>query len=338
MRTKHLTLTAAVAALALLLSGCGGTSGGTAQTGNPASPVSGASEGASAPTAAGGKKLQAVASFYPMYEFSKQVAGDRADVTLLIPAGTEPHDWEPSAKDMVRLSEADVFVYNGLVEGWAEQALESAANGKRVAVKASDGIALQEGLADEEEEGGHAHDASADGHAQDPHVWLDPVLAQREVTNIAAAFAEADPDHKADYQANADAYIAKLKALDRDYREGLKDAKRKDFVTQHAAFGYLAKQYGLTQVPIAGLSPEQEPAPDRMAEVVKTVRAQQIRTIFFETLVDPKIAQTIADETGAKTAVLNPLEGLTDDERKQGLDYIAVMESNLAALRQALNE
>ncbi|MGQ7886116.1 metal ABC transporter substrate-binding protein [Paenibacillus sp. WC2504] len=283
-------------------------------------------------------KLNVVTTFYPMYEFTKQVAGEHADVIALIPAGAEPHDWEPSAKDMKKVSDADVFVFNGIVEGWAEQALASAGNSKRVVVEASQGIALMEGLPEEEEEHKEEHKESADGIILDPHVWLSPALAQKEVESIVAGLTQADPAHKEDYRRNADAYIAKLKALDESFRTGLNNVKQKDFVTQHAAFGYLAKEYGLTQVPIAGLSPEEEPSPAKMAEIIDFAKQNQVKTIFFETLVDPKVALTISKEINAKTDVLNPLEGLTDEDKKQNLDYIAIMTKNLEALKKALNE
>jgi zinc transport system substrate-binding protein len=300
------------AGLALILSGCGGNSDSSNAQSN----------------ADGGKKLNVVTTFYPMYEFSKQVGGDHADVIALIPAGAEPHDFEPSAKDMTKVKEADIFVYNGIVEGWAEQALQSAANDKRIVVEASKGIELMDGLPEE----GNV------GHILDPHVWLDPVLAQKEVAFILAAFEKADPANKEDYKKNADAYIAKLKDLDTAFKTGLKDIKRKEFVTQHAAFSYLAKEYGLTQIPIAGLSPEQEPSPDKMADIVKFAKEHHVQTIFFETLVDPKVAQTVANEIGAKTDVLNPLEGLTDEDKKNNLDYIGIMNKNLEALKKELNE
>jgi zinc transport system substrate-binding protein len=305
------------AVLALILSGCGGNNNSlNAQS-----------------SADSGKKLKVVTSFYPMYEFSKQVGGDHAEVIALIPAGVEPHDWEPSAKDMTLIKEADIFVYNGIVEGWAEQALQSAANDKRIVIEASKGIELMEGLPEE----GEAH-TEEEGHLQDPHVWLSPALAQKEVMSIQAAFEKADPANKEDYKKNADAYIAKLKDLDAAFKTGLKDVKHKEFVTQHAAFSYLAKEYGLTQIPISGLSPEQEPSPDKMVEIVKFAKEHQVQTIFFETLVDPKVAQTVANEIGAKTDVLNPLEGLTDEDKKNNLDYIGIMNKNLEALKKALNE
>jgi len=331
---KALILSAGVAAM---LSGCG-------------------NKGNSSEVSAG--KLNVVTTFYPMYEFSRQVAGEHADVVALIPPGAEPHDWEPSAQDMVKVKDADLFVYNGIVEGWVDAALSSAQNDKRVVVRASEGLTTLEGASEEEEPGehdrghadgdqadgdhtddGHVGDEhSADNHALDPHVWLDPGLAQKEVAAIEAAFEKADPANKDDYKKNADAYIAKLKALDEAYRDGLKSVKTKRFVTQHAAFGYLAHAYGLEQVPISGLSPEEEPSPGKLAEIVDFAKANRVKTIFFETLVDPKVAKTVADEIGAKTDVLNPLEGLTDEEKKEGLDYVGIMTKNLEALKKALDE
>ncbi|CAI6019326.1 metal ABC transporter substrate-binding protein [Cohnella rhizoplanae] len=309
----------AVAAAMLLLAGCGSKDGAG----------SGSDDGAE-------RRLKVVASFYPMYEFSRQVAGDRADVVLMVPDGVEPHDWEPTPKDMAMLSEADVFVYNGIVEGWAEQALASAKNAKRVDVEAAAGLELRPGSAEDEADaessGGHDHESA------DPHVWLSPALAQREVERIRDGLAQADPAHRTDYDANAKAYVSKLQKLDADFRDALGAPKRKAFVTQHAAFGYLAREYGLTQVPISGLSPDQEPTPAQMAAVVEEIASLGISTIFFEELVDPKIAETIAGETGAKTEVLNPIEGLTKQDKAQDLDYIGIMEKNLAALEKALNE
>jgi zinc transport system substrate-binding protein len=310
---------------ALLLAGCGGNIEGNINS--------------SVEPEGNGKKLKVVTSIYPMYEFSKQVAGEHADVIGLIPAGSEPHDWEPSAKDMATIKEADIFIYNGIVEGWAEQALESAPNDKRIVVKAIDGIQLMES-----EEHGHEEEIHEEEQHEgeegnlDPHIWLSPVLAQQEVLAIQEAFQKADPAHKDDYKTNADTYISKLKELDDAFKSGLQGVKHTEFVTQHAAFGYLAKEYGLTQVPIAGLSPEQEPSPEQMAEVVAFAKEHEIKMILFETLVDPKIAQTIADEIGAKTDVLNPLEGLTDEDKKANLEYIGIMTRNLEALKKALNE
>ncbi|WP_019120033.1 metal ABC transporter substrate-binding protein [Brevibacillus massiliensis] len=286
-----------------------------------------------------GDKLKVVATFYPMYEFAQKVAGDYADVTALVPPGVEPHDWEPTPKDIQTIADADVFIYNGGgLEGWVEDALNSTKNEKLKVVETTHGISLMEGSAEEEDEAhgdGHEHGHE---HGLDPHVWLDPVLAQQQVQQIEAALVEADPDHREAYEKNAAAYIKELEELDQAFQKMVSSAKRKEFVVQHAAFGYLARQYGLTQVPISGLSPEEDPSPAQLIEIVKFAKEHNVNTIFFETLVSPKVAETVAKEIGAKTAVLNPLEGLTDEERAQNLDYIGVMQKNLQALQAALNE
>ncbi|MEF7440808.1 metal ABC transporter substrate-binding protein [Paenibacillus lautus] len=327
-------------------------------------------------------KLKVKTSFYPMNEFTKQVAGDLADVENLIPPGIEAHDWEPTPQDMAGISDADVLVYNGAgMEGWVDQVLESIQGTGVSAIEASKGIEIMEGTAhshdhgeegehshdehahdhseegehsheehahDHGEEGDHSHDEHAHEHAEeghhhdhgglDPHVWLSPAMAVKQVRNIEAGLAEAAPEHREAFKANADAYVTKLEALDKEFRDGLKNAKRKDFITQHAAFGYLAQEYGLTQVPIAGLSPDQEPSAAQMAEVIEFAKEHNVKTIFFETLVSSNVAETIASEIGASTSVLNPIEGLTEEDIADNLDYIAIMRQNLDALTKALNE
>ncbi|MEI7024860.1 metal ABC transporter substrate-binding protein [Paenibacillus sp. y28] len=359
MNTWLKTCFAVVLASSFALAGCGKQEVPAAQTpqSSPASEV----------------KPTVVASFYPLYEFARNVAGDKATVVNLVPAGVEPHDWEPTAKDMKQIQEANVFVYNGAgMEHWVEKTLSSVKQDKRIVVEASKGLELMAGAGHSHEHGDeddhdhehekdgshtnekadaseagkaddHDHAKEADGHgheeeSMDPHVWLDPVLAQKQVQAIQAALEQADPANKAAYKTNADAYIAKLQALDKEFKEGLAGAKRKEFVTQHTAFGYLAKRYSLTQVPIAGLSPEQEPTPAKMADIVKFAKEHQVKTIFFETLAAPKVAETVAKEIGAKSAVLNPIEGLTDEDKSKNLDYIGIMRNNLQALKAALNE
>jgi zinc transport system substrate-binding protein len=281
----------------------------------------------------GGKKLKIVTTFYPMYEFSKQVAGDNADVTVLVPGGTEPHDWEPTPKDIAKITDADVFVYNGAgFESWVPDVLGNLQGSKVKVVEATKDIPLLQGGAEDAQQ--HVKEHKAAG--TDPHVWLDPVLAQQEVANIAAGLAEKDSAHADQYKKNAEGYAAKLKELDASFQSGLASAKGKEFVTAHQAFGYLAKRYSLTQEPIAGLDPEQEPSAAEMANIVKFAKEHQVKTIFFETLVSPKVAETVAREIGAKTDVLNPLEGLTEEEKAKGLDYVGVMKGNLEALKKAL--
>lgn len=295
-------------------------------------------------------RLKIITTFYPMYEFTKQVAGDNADVQVLVPAGTEPHDWEPTPKDVAQIADADLFVYNGAgFESWVDSVLESVNSSTLQVVEASKGADMMEG---EEDEHGHGdehadehgeakegeHKEGEEEHVLDPHIWLDPVLAQHEVQVIADALSKADAANAAEYKQNAEAYIAKLQALDEKFKSGLSNLNKHEFVTNHTAFAYLAKRYNLEQVPISGISPEQEPTAAQLTEIVEFAKEHDVKTIFFETLASPKVAETVAKEVGADTAVLNPLEGLTDEEKAQGLDYIGVMEQNLAALQQALSK
>ncbi|MBC1987461.1 zinc ABC transporter substrate-binding protein [Listeria sp. FSL L7-0478] len=279
-------------------------------------------------------KLKVVTTFYPMYDFTKNVAGDNASIEMLIDAGTEPHDYEPSAKDIAKIEEADVFVYNSEdMETWVPSVLKSLDSKKLTVIDASKGIELVEGM---EEEHDHDHEEEGHHHEHDPHVWLSPVLAQQEVANIQNGLAKADKTNADTYKMNAENYIDKLKALDNKFKTAFEGAKQRDFVTQHAAFQYLANEYNLHQVAIAGLSPDQEPSPARLAELQKYVKANNISTIYFEEVASPKVAETLAKETGANLEVLSPIEGITDKEQKKGMDYIAYMEQNLHALQKTI--
>jgi zinc transport system substrate-binding protein len=293
-----------------------------------------------------------VASFYPLYEFSRQVAGHRADVVSLVPPGAEPHDWEPSPRDVARLAKATLFVYNGAgFDPWADRLLASLPAGGPQVVKATDGIALLPvdlpGHASGHRHGPDHRHASAepmtraaasasDGGGRDPHVWLDPRLAQQQVDRIRAALAGADPAGAAAYTENARTYTARLAELDQAMEAGLASCQRRDMIVSHAAFGYLARRYRLTQVPVMGLSPDAEPSPAALAALVRRARRQQVKYIFFETLVSGRLADTLAREVGARTLLLNPVEGVTEDEAAAGKGYVALMEENLGNLRVGL--
>lgn len=272
------------------------------------------------------KQLQIITTFYPMYYFAKQVAGESANIDILVPNGVEPHDWDPTAKDLMRIQKADVFIYNSrYFETWTEKVFNSIDKSKLKVLEASKNIDLMT-----------VNKQNTNDFTKDPHVWLSPVLAQQEVDNIAAILEKADPKNKGMYKENANAFKTKLKDLDLLYKETIDKAPKKDFVTQHAAFGYLAKQYGLNQIPIAGLSPDVEPTLNKMEELTKMTKKKGISVIYFEGLTSPKVAKTLAKEIGAETEVLNPLEGLTKEELKQGLDYLGVMEKNLTALKKSI--
>lgn len=288
-----------------------------------------------ADTAADDGRLRVLTSFYPMYDFACKIGGDCIDVTNMVPSGTEPHDWEPSTNDLKNLEKADVFIYNGAdMEPWADDLLVSRSDTLHV-VEASENVELR--TTDGEHEHAHEHEGADHHHGDfDPHVWLDPENAKIEMEAIRDALCAADPENSTVFQSNYEKYAAELDALDAEFREKLAPLPNRTIVVAHEAFGYLCDAYGLTQVGIEGLSPDSEPDPGRMAEVIDFVRDHSISTIFFEELVSPKVAEAIASETGAQAKMLSPLEGLSDEQAAAGADYFSVMHDNLAALMEAL--
>ncbi len=286
------------------------------------------------PAAAEGEKLTVYASFYPMYDFAMKVGGDKVTVVNMVPAGMEPHDWEPAASDIVGLENADVFVYNGAgMEHWVDKVLKALSNKDLTVANTSEGLTLLAGHSHEEEaEEGHGEEAEA----YDPHVWLGPLQAKAQMEAIKNALVKADPGNTAYYEENYTRCAAEFDALDQEFKQELAMLPDREIVVSHQAFGYLCAAYDLTQVPIEGLTPDSEPTPARMAEIIDFVKEHQVSTIFFEELVSPKVAETIAAATGAVTEVLNPIEGLTDEQIAAGEDYFSVMRQNLDALIKAL--
>ena len=286
-------------------------------------------------------KLQVVTTFYPMYDFTKQVAQDDAEVSMLLEAGMEVHSFEPSSQMIAEIQDADVFIYNSPeMETWVPDVLASIDTSDMVVICASDAITLLE-----YEGEAHAHDHESEeeganaGHSQtvDPHVWLDPVLAQTEVSTIAEGLAEADPDNAEDYLENAGIYNGKLNELDEAYRAAFEGTENRTFVTQHAAFAYLAARYDLNQISVTGLNAEVEPSAAALATLSDYVKANNISHIYFENNASSQTAETLAEEVGVELAVLSPLEGITEEDQKKGSDYISVMLDNLEALKKSIN-
>lgn len=269
-------------------------------------------------------KPQIVASFYPLYFFAAEIFGGNAEVYNVTPAGAEPHDYEPTAREMAKIISGDLLILNGRLETWGDRIKDDLLKQGKSVLVVSEGARLNNFI-------------DEDGKTSlDPHIWLSPKLAKEAADKIAAALIELDASRAEVYLARAKELALKLENLNQNYQTGLSGCALKSFVTSHAAFGYLAKEYGLTQVGIAGLSPDAEPSPKEMAEVANFVRNNQIKHIFFESLVSPKLAETIAAEAGVQTLVLNPLEGLTDEEIAGGQNYFSVMQNNLANLKIAL--
>jgi zinc transport system substrate-binding protein len=292
--------------------------------------------GCSVSTAADGKsdgKLDVVASFYPMQYLAEQIGGTHVHVTTLTQPGQEPHDLEISTQQMVRLQSADAVVYLKDLQ----PAVDAAVAQSEIKTKI-DATSLTTLEKHGNEVGGHAaaHDSSKgeESGATDPHIWLDPVKYAEVASGVGKALEKADPKHAAQYEKNTATLLKKLSALDTQYKTGLANTRTKVFITTHAAFGYLAERYGLTEEAINGLDPESEPSANRVKDLEKMAKADGVSTVFYETLVSDKTAKTVAGDAHLKTDVLDPIEGITG--KSKGSDYLQVMESNLKALQTAL--
>ncbi|MCW8381301.1 metal ABC transporter substrate-binding protein [Streptomyces justiciae] len=278
-------------------------------------------------------KFDVVASFYPMAYLAEQIGGDHVNVTSLTEPGQEPHDLEISAKQTAQLQESDAVLYLKNLQPSVDDAV--AQSEVKTKIDAASLTTLEK---HGNEVGGHAaeHDDHEDEEMSglDPHIWLDPVRYAQVAEGVGKAFEKADPDHAADYKKNTAALVKKLDGLNTQFETGLKNTKTKVFITTHAAFGYLAERYGLTEEAINGLDPESEPSAARVKDLEKMAKADGVTTVFYETLVSDKTAKTIASDANLKTDVLDPIEGITSKSR--GDDYFQVMESNLKALQSAL--
>ncbi|MFE3853507.1 metal ABC transporter substrate-binding protein [Streptomyces griseorubiginosus] len=278
-------------------------------------------------------KFDVVASFYPMAFLAEQIGGDHVHVTSLTQPGQEPHDLEISAQQTAQLQESDAVLYLKNLQPSVDDAVAQSEIKTKI-----DATALTSLEEHGNEVGGHAaeHDDEhgEESGGKDPHIWLDPVKYAEVAKGVGAAFEKADPDHAAAYKANTAALVKKLDALNTKFEDGLAHTDSKVFITTHAAFGYLAERYGLTEEAINGLDPESEPSANRVRDLEKMAKADGVTTVFYETLVSDKTAKTIASDAGLKTDVLDPIEGITAKSR--GKDYFSVQEANLKALQSAL--
>jgi zinc transport system substrate-binding protein len=265
-------------------------------------------------------KVAIIGSFYPMAWVAERVAGSAGSVSTLTKPGAEPHDLELTPRQVVSVAEADLVVYIKGLQPAVDQAVDQHAKDKAI-----DTASVVKTLPITGVEGGTG------GH--DPHLWLDPTRLAAVARAVGDRLAKADPGHAAAYQSNTRTLVAELNTLDAEFRTGLRACEHKTIVTSHAAFAYLADRYGLTQVSIAGIDPENEPSPGRLAALTEEIRKTGVTTVFTETLVSPKVAQTLAREAGVRTATLDPIEGLPAGSKG---DYLSVMRQNLQTLRTAL--
>ncbi|MFE3632854.1 metal ABC transporter substrate-binding protein [Streptomyces sp. NPDC059168] len=278
-------------------------------------------------------RFHVVASFYPMTFLAERIGGAHVDVTTLTSPGQEPHDLEISPRQIGRLEQSDAVLYLKGLQPSVDDAV--AQSPVRTKIDAASLTTLER---HGDEVGGHAaehdpHEGEEPG-GRDPHIWLDPVRYAQVAEGVGRAFEKADPDHAADYRENTAALVKKLDALDTRFRDGLAKTDTRVFVTTHAAFGYLAERYGLTEEAINGLDPESEPSAARIRDLQRMAGADGVTTVFYETLVSDRTARTVANDADLRTDVLDPLEGITAKSR--GTDYFSVQEANLTALQRAL--
>ncbi len=312
-------IVAATLALFLLagLTACGSSGG---------SSTSAASSSSASSSAAGnGEKLNVSVSFNAMKEFAEAIGKDKVTISTIIPDGMEPHDFEPKAQDLVALSSADVFIYSGLgMEAWAEKAISAADNAALIAVDASAGAdAIQ-----------NTDPAEVSEHGQyDPHLWLSITGAKTELENIKNAFVQADPANKSYYEANYQDYTAQLDTLYQEYSEKFKTVESKSFVTGHAAFGYLCRDFGLQQNSVEDVFAEGEPTAQQLAELVDYCRTNHVTTVFAEEMASPEVSNTLANEVGATVQTIYTVESAEDD-----LSYLQRMESNLSKIYDSLSK
>ncbi len=264
------------------------------------------------------------ATFYPMYYIAREIAQEKADIVQMIPSGVEPHTWEPTLKTMAELKDSDIFIYNGVgMERWADKIIASLKENNVRVIEASQGLDLIKG------EGNHGDD-------YDPHTWVSPINLKNQSVNVLKALIEIDEENKEYYNNNYENLMVKLDALDKDIRSSIETFNTKTIVTSHEAFGYFAKEYGLIQIPIRGISPENEPSPAKLAEIINLCKENNIKYIFAEKFINPKLSQLIADEIGGELLSLNAAHGLSEEEISKGLDYISIMYDNLKNLEKAL--
>ena len=265
--------------------------------------------------------LRVVATFYPLAEFSRMAGGDAVRVATIVPFGIEPHEYDPTPRDIISIEQADVFVFNGSgMDPWAEKLAPSLRGKGIVVVDASESVttlSLSEGVSD-------------------PHFWLDPVFAESIIGSLRAAFSEKDPFRADSFEVAAAQSLSEMEAIDGEYRNTLSHCAKNEVITSHDAFAYLSKRYAFEAHSISGLSPEAEPSAGRMADLANLAKKENIRYIFFETLVSPKVSKTLAREIGAETLVFDPIEGISKEDAAAGRNYISIMRENLANLSRAM--
>jgi zinc transport system substrate-binding protein len=277
----------------------------------------------------GRHKIKVVTTLFPLYDMARNIGADKAEVSLLLPPGMEPHSFEPRPSDIVKISEADVFIYTGkFMEPWAEGFIKGDVNKNLIVVDASRGTKMIPGV---------FHDEDEPAGSLDPHIWLDFDNARTMVKNIARAFQDKDSANKGFYEQKADDYSNALAELDSAFNAALATCRKREIIYGgHYAFGYLAHRYGLKYLAAQGVSPDAEPTAKDLAKLVEQIKRDHIKYVFYEELTSPKIAETIAGETSAKMLMLNAAHNVTRDQFEQGISFFSILKTDLDNLKIGL--
>lgn len=283
------------------------------------------------------EQLSVYTTIFPLADFAKKIGGDYVNVETIYPPGADSHTYEPSQKQMVQVAKADLFVYNGAgLEPSAEKMEKALQNENVKIVNASQGIELISSSEEEQHdhEEGHTEDEHHH-HDKDPHVWLDPTLAMKQAEKIKDALVELQPEHKAEFEKNFAALQTDFTNLDDQFKSVAANAKTKEILVSHAAYGYWEQRYGFKQIPVAGISASDEPSQKELANITKIAKEHNLKYILFETFSTPKVAEVIQKETGTKILRINHLATISEDDAKKNKDYFTLMEENVNALKEA---
>ena len=291
------------------------------------------------------EKIKIYVSNYPLYDITKNIVGEEADVINVMQNNTTSHNWEPSTHDVIELSKTDVFIYTGTqMESWAGTLISDGTITGKI-IDASQGVeSLSYDHDHEEHVNDHKHEEHEDEHSDhshgeyDPHIWLSLRNAEIISENIKNVLQGVDPDNADKYEENYQEFSNKLKELDNKYSTEFKNAKNKYIVVSHEAYGYLCRDYDFNQIGIEGINAAGEPSVQQINEIINTIKDKNIKTIFYENTINPKVANLIATEAGAKTIMLSPLESLSNEQEMNKEDYLSIMQDNLDKILEALNE
>lgn len=285
-------------------------------------------------------KIKINTTIFPLQEFASKIGGKYATVKNVVPPGVEPHDYEPTIQSMSQLSESDLFIYNGAgLEGFVDKALDTIDKEKTIVVEASDGIKLEEGADEhtaEEQKDKHSHHEPHNHADLDPHVFIDPIHSIKMAENIKNALVKKDPTHRNYYQKNFENLKEQLVSLDQKFTALMKHNHKKEILVSHAAYGYWEKRYGLRQIPIAGLSPSNEPTQKQLQTIIELSKRHHIHFVLYEDNIKPRVADTVKAEVGAEALSFHNMESPSLKDIENNEDYISLMEKNIKLLKKVL--